>query len=947
MNSISKLWIAFIVILTLGCTSGGDDKVFIDNNQIIIRRGGITYQFQPSFSIIYSEENPDIAMRPAEIEGVPYNIITWMAYEGKSADLGKIKRSDSSVGDGFDDTILEGEAAKRSSNPFNSGRVFPIIASSLEMKEGTVHLIFDDHEFFNFSAEVSDLDGRHPAITYKLTPKKDGFFSVGYTGAPEFTFSEVKEIWQPLIWQEKRFPESPIMTLAFRCPIPTALVHDGTHSLGVMAASEEFPFDPLPLLTNSRFGVMVRNEEGKAQPQLFAPVPGGEGSQMKVGETFQFKSFLVIEPGEIHEAFENIARSKFGFKDYRKNETVSLNRTLENIVDYSMSDYAWFVDSLKGFAYSTDVPGAVKNVSSLNPLELAIVMDDSAMFEQRAYPTLEYMLSREKFLFSLDPKQKIQHPSRSMTGPIAPISELTSLYNILGQSNVFFLELAKKEFGRSRIRNLDVAEKGDSWVNAMFIYRATKDEKFLNLAISGADEYIQKRVETKQTDFEDPYAPGLFFWNAFTPKWVELTELYEITQDKKYLEAAHDGARRYTMFTWMSPAIPDTSILVNKEGKAPLYWYLKSKGHEQMYFPEEKVEAWRLSEIGLTAESSGTSQGHRAIFMANYAPWMLRLGYYADDPFLKEVAKSAIIGRSQNFPGYHINTARTTAYEKADYPLREHKALSVNSFHYNHILPMASMLLDYLVTDAFVRSKGKIDFPSEYIEGYAYLQNKLYGSQPGKFYEEEGVQLWMPKNLLTVSDPQLNYITGYNESGLYLAFTNQSKDVVKSTVMVNPEWITGSIGNVENWGDGKAFPNGVSSFEVEVPGNGITAIKLEGLSPKVGFQQKILSKGSLTKNSLHEFDFGKSRAMVINLGEYDRRVYFYLQEDNSRFSSVTLFYEDEIGRIKCVIDENYPFEFTMPIREMKEGSSFWFSALNLQGKVETSEKYNLGVSHHR
>ena len=110
---------------------------------------------------------------------------------------------------------------------------------------------------------------------------------------------------------------------------------------------------------------MVRNEEGKAQPQLFAPVLGGQGSEMKVGETFQFKSFLVIESGEIHEAFENIARSEFGFKDYRINETISLNQTIENIVDYSKSDYAWFVDSLKGFAYSTDVPGAVKNVNGV------------------------------------------------------------------------------------------------------------------------------------------------------------------------------------------------------------------------------------------------------------------------------------------------------------------------------------------------------------------------------------------------------------------------------------------------------------------------------------------------------------------------------------------------------------------------------------------------------
>jgi len=942
MNCISKICIVLSICLSFSCNREEVDRVFVENEHLVIQRNGMTYHFQPDFSIIYSDKDPEMAMRPAGIAGVPYNIVTWTAYHGKDADLDKVKRSESSVGDGFDDAVLEGEAAERSSNPYNAGKVISISASDMEIKEGSIQLTFDDHEWFQFSAEVSDLKERNPSITFKISPKIDGFFSVGYTGAPEFSLSQVTEIWQPLIWQEKRFPESPIMTLAFRCPIPTALVHDGTHSLGVMAASEEFPFDPLPLSTNSRFGIMVRNEEGNAQPQLFAPVPGGEGSQMKRGDTFQFKSFLVIEPGEIHVAYETIARNDFGFKNYRKNETVSLNQTFENMVDYSMSDYAWFIDSLKGFAYSTDVPGAVKNVSSLNPLELAIVMDDPAMFEERAYPTLEYMLSREKFLFSLDPEQKIQHPSRSMTGPIAPVSELTSLYNILGPSNGFLLELAEKEFAGSRIRNLDVAEKGDSWVNAMHLYKATKDEKHLELAISGADEYLRKRVETKQTDFADPYSPGSFFWNAFTHRWVDLTELYEITQNKKYLDAAQDGARRYTMFTWMSPEIPDAEILVNEGGKAPLYWYLKSKGHEQMYFPEEKVEAWRLSEIGLTPESSGTSQGHRAIFMANYAPWMLRLGYYADDSFLKEVAKSAIIGRYQNFPGYHINTARTTAYEKADYPLREHKALSVNSFHYNHILPMASMLLDYLVTDAFVRSEGKIDFPSEYIEGYAYLQNKFYGSKPGKFYGEDGVNLWMPKNSLTVSHPELNYISGYNETGLFLAFTNQSEDAVKAIVTIIPEWTTGSIGEIEVLSDGgTTSPLSNSSFEVKVPANGIIAVKVKGLSPKMGFQKQFLAKGPSLVNSLQEIDFGKARAMVINLGEYDRRGYIYLQEDDARFSSVTLFYQGEGGNVNRLLDEHYPFEFTLPLKGIDEGISFWFSAINTEGKEETSEKFRL------
>ncbi len=68
------------------------------------------------------------------------------------------------------------------------------------------------------------------------------------------------------------------------------------------------------------------------------------------------------------------------------------------------------------------------------------------------------------------------------------------------------------------------------------------------------------------------------------------------------------------------------------------------------------------------------------------------------------------------------------------------------------------MLLDYLVTDAFASSKGKIGFPADYMEGYAYLQNKMYGAQKGKFYTEKDVQFWMPARLLDISSTELNYI---------------------------------------------------------------------------------------------------------------------------------------------------------------------------------------------
>lgn len=303
-------------------------------------------------------------------------------------------------------------------------------------------------------------------------------------------------------------------------------------------------------------------------------------------------------------------------------------------------------------------------------------------------------------------------------------------------------------------------------------------------AVAGADRYIRRRIDTPATDFRDPEAGGFFFWTGFAPKWIDLLEMYELTGNKAYLRAAHRGAKLYTQYIWYSPAVPDRNILVNPDGKAPHYQYLKSKGHAQMDAPAERVPAWRLSEIGLTPESSGTSTGHRGIFMANYAAWMLRLAHYTGDEFLARTADHAVIGRYRNFPGYHINTARTTVYEKADYPLREHMKLGANSFHYNHIMPHISLLYDFLVTQALYRSDGQVNFPGEFIEGYAYLQSKFYGHLPGTVYGHEA-RLWMPTGLAAPADRQLNYISAVDDDALYIVFMNQSPETVETEVALD------------------------------------------------------------------------------------------------------------------------------------------------------------------
>ena len=85
------------------------------------------------------------------------------------------------------------------------------------------------------------------------------------------------------------------------------------------------------------------------------------------------------------------------------------------------------------------------------------------------------------------------------------------------------------------------------------------------------------------------------------------------------------------------------------------------------------------------------------------------------------------------------------------------------------------------------RSKGQILFPSRYTSTGAYFRNKVYGDRPGTFYGDKDVWLWLPKGLLAIDNVQVNYLAGYGNGKLYLAFENQASQAVSSTLKVNPK----------------------------------------------------------------------------------------------------------------------------------------------------------------
>ena len=79
---------------------------------------------------------------------------------------------------------------------------------------------------------------------------------------------------------------------------------------------------------------------------------------------------------------------------------------------------------------------------------------------------------------------------------------------------------------------------------------------------------------------------------------------------------------------------------------------------------------------------------------------------------------------------------------------------------------------DFLVSDAYYRSAGKIEFPSAYAPGYAILISKVYGHEPGEIFGNKDVNLWLPKNAIQSSEFALNHLFGRDEQNTYLVLMN-------------------------------------------------------------------------------------------------------------------------------------------------------------------------------
>jgi hypothetical protein len=894
----------------------------------------------PAVRVIFSAENPNLAYANADVGRFPQ--AAWKA-DGKTAERDAFR-----VGQ---------QATVRASRVLASGGDF-------------VRFGFSDAKSATVTLELKLPAGTEPPVLETvLTPKQAGYFSAAFAGIAPVDTARVKFLYQPMVWSWRRFPEKPYLTPEHLCTTAATFTNDGTATEGLAPDPAEIPYR-YAKLDNSRFGLLLRNAEGKAQPMLFAPILGGAGSRLEAGKSFRFRSRYVLSGGDWYAGLNHVLHDVFHYKNERRNAAVTLNQTFDNTMAFAMHDvYGGWVDSLKGFDYVQDAVGTVKIVSALHQLGAALVTGNPEIYRRRALPTMAYAMSREKYLYTVDERQKIQSPSHLLKGPCVEVGELAGLYQMTnGQTGAFLAEL-NRLFGKSRKLNLNTETGGGTWQDYLARYRSTRQPDDLAKAREGADAYL-KAWQMYPAVFDND--PGLrdkeaAFLTDFTPKLYDLTELYEETNEKRYLDAAVQSARQMVFWLRSNPMAPDSVLTANRGGVVPGHAHKRYKlnSYESLPgfdlntpVPEQRVEAWRTSLVGLPPEQPGTYVGGGPIMLTHHPAWFLRLAHRSGDTLLRDAAYNAVLGRYAGFPGYYFTSLETTIYQHVDYAMHPYWDVKYNAMFYNHVFPHLALLIDFLVSDAFYRSKGQVNFPSVYAPGYAYLTSKVYGHQPGTVFGEKNVRLWLPPAAIQSSSVALNHLLGVGERDLHLVLMNTTNEAVSETLRLNPDVLPTEPGRTYavavTTPDGKTVQTTLKDglLAVSVPAQGLVSCKIEGLQLDVPLFRSLAEakptaqpEATARPNGFFRDEtgtpLGTLTGMRFNVFPQFSDAYFFTDKTEKDLKSVTLRYRVGSGEWQTKTDGGYPFEFDIHLPDPKAKLEVEWKAVDLQGREHAGKTYTL------
>ena len=340
----------------------------------------------------------------------------------------------------------------------------------------------------------------------------------------------------------------------------------------------------------------------------------------------------------------------------------------------------------------------------------------------------------------------------------------------------------------------DIQDLRPTFYGLIVAYRILKDPKYLTAARKGADWFIKNAVETGSflgVCGDARYAPDF----ATGQSAQALLDLFDLTKDARYRNAAITAAKIYTTSIYTHPIANHTPKTVNG-------------------IPRED---WEISQTGLSFEHGGifgSATRHGPIQLCSHAGLFIRMYQLTKEPIFADMARSGAIGRDAFVdPKTSVASYYWERMNKGSGPYPHHAWWQIG------------WLTDYLMAEAELRSGGKIVFPRGFVTPKVG-PHQTYGFSAGTVYEQP-VNLLIQEGLVQPESPVIDYILARSadQKKLYVILLNNRAQATKTTVKLNPEVMQKTIANVQWLPNNQAIS--VDNIALDLPGFGQKVLEVE------------------------------------------------------------------------------------------------------------------------
>ncbi len=549
-----------------------------------------------------------------------------------------------------------------------------------------------------------------------------------------------------------------------------------------------------------KLGLSLMNRSGELSPTAYSPVLGEEGSLLNQGDTLSFSFRYSLSTGNWFETYKHAMYDIYRFPEFldKKKTGESLSQRVEAMHTYVKDDETslWRTDRFEDLEIGgQEYHGAVKEAdgdamknSDLGAMwMLAEITGDPVLQEKRLPYVRNFKLKQQQeqpgFFQGAALGQYYLYKSDRFVEEWGTHLEPISLtyYTMIDLGNILLFEPEDKEL-RERLRlgaerllswqfpdgHWEVAYDRETkkpiynkltdlrptWYGLLVAYRVLKEEKYLDAAKKGADWFLEQAVSNGR--YLGVCGDAHFIMDFATGQSAQaLLDIYQLTSEQRYLDGAIEAAKVYTTWIYTHPIPSEKTKIVNGI----------------------KRQDWEISQVGLNMEhggSRGSATRRGPILLCSHAGMFMRFFKLTGEEMFRDMARAAALGRDAFVdPETHVASYYWSSMNNGPGPFPHHAWWQIG------------WIMDYILSEAMVRSDNKISFPGGFVTPKVG-PNKPYGFESGTIYGKN-VKLWMPVGLIKSSSPYIDYFGAVeqDEKTLYIVLLNEDNKKLNTTIKVD------------------------------------------------------------------------------------------------------------------------------------------------------------------